>query len=76
MLRQLLSPLTFSIALLAALLVAPIRGEDSSASEARLFGSVKYLAGDEMNGRGVGTPELDQVADYIATEFSNAERRS
>ncbi|MDA1049926.1 MAG: M20/M25/M40 family metallo-hydrolase [Planctomycetota bacterium] len=76
MLRQLLSPLTFSIALLAALLVSPIRGEDSSASEARLLGAVKYLASDELGGRGVGTPQLDQAADYIATEFSNAGLRT
>jgi len=72
----LLSPLTTAIALFAALLASPIRSEDSSASEARLFGALKYLASDELNGRGVGTPELDQAADYIATEFSNAGLRT
>jgi hypothetical protein len=30
---------------------------------------VKYLAGDELKGRGDGTPELDKAADYIASQF-------
>ena len=69
-------PLTFAIALVAVFLAPPLRGEDSSASESRLFGSLKYLADDAMNGRGVGTPELDRAADYLATEFSNAGLRT
>ncbi|MBI2478587.1 MAG: M20/M25/M40 family metallo-hydrolase, partial [Planctomycetia bacterium] len=52
------------------------RGEDSTASESRLSDTVKYLASDELGGRGVGTPELDQAADYIATQFSNAGLRT
>ena len=34
------------------------------------LGYVKYLASDELKGRGDGTPELDQAADYIAQHFS------
>jgi len=30
---------------------------------------VKYLAGDELGGRGNGTPELDKAAEYIASKF-------
>ncbi|MEO8498531.1 MAG: PA domain-containing protein, partial [Planctomycetota bacterium] len=74
--RQLLRPLIFSIALLASLAVVPVRGEDSSASESRLLDAVKYLASDALNGRGVGSPELDQAADYIAKEFSSAGLRT
>jgi hypothetical protein len=33
---------------------------------------VKYLAGDELKGRGNGTPELNQAADYIADQFRKA----
>ena len=33
------------------------------------LGYVKYLASDELKGRGDGTPELDQAADYIAQHF-------
>jgi hypothetical protein len=76
MLRQLLSSLTFSAALLVALGTSQVRSEDSAASESRLSGTVKYLASDELGGRGVGTPELDQAADYIAKEFSNAGLRT
>jgi hypothetical protein len=30
---------------------------------------IKYLASDELKGRGDGTPELNQAADYIASQF-------
>lgn len=74
--RQLLSSLTYSVALTLALLASPSRGDDSSSSESRLLGAVTYLASDELNGRGVGTPELDRAADYIAAEFSKAGLRT
>ena len=41
----------------------------------RHFGShefldpIKYLASDQLQGRGDGTPQLDQAADYIAKKF-------
>ncbi len=76
MLRQLLNSLTFSIGILVALVALQAQGEDSATSESRLSGAVKYLASDELGGRGVGTPELDQAADYIVTEFSNAGLRT
>jgi hypothetical protein len=31
---------------------------------------VTYLASDELQGRGVGTPGIDKAADYIADQFS------
>jgi aminopeptidase YwaD len=33
---------------------------------------VKFLASDELKGRGNGTPELEQAARYIRTEFQRA----
>ena len=33
---------------------------------------VKYLASDEMQGRGNGTPELNRAAEYIAGQFAAA----
>src|SRR5512140_1460181 len=33
---------------------------------------VKYLSGDEMQGRGNGTPELNKAAEYIAERFAAA----
>ena len=35
----------------------------------RMMETVKYLASDELKGRGIGTPELDKAADYIARKF-------
>jgi hypothetical protein len=41
-------------------------------SENRMMASIKYLASDELKGRGLGTAELDMAADYIAGEFKSA----
>ena len=34
------------------------------------FKHVKYLASDDLKGRGLGTPEFDMAANYLAAEFS------
>ncbi|MBE9484668.1 MAG: M20/M25/M40 family metallo-hydrolase, partial [Bacteroidetes bacterium] len=41
-------------------------------SEKRMMLSIKYLASEELKGRGLGTPEIDQAAAYIAQEFEAA----
>jgi hypothetical protein len=33
---------------------------------------IGFLASDEMRGRGTGTPEIDQAADYLANQFEAA----
>lgn len=38
-------------------------------SAPRYLEHVKYLASDELKGRGDGTPELDKAADYIASQY-------
>src|SRR5215470_6411012 len=38
-------------------------------SAARYLEHVKYLASDDLKGRGDGSPELDKAADYIASQF-------
>ena len=35
----------------------------------RMMEVVKFLASDDLKGRGIGTPELDQAANYIARKF-------
>ena len=37
--------------------------------QANLMDHVEFLAAPEMNGRGVGSPEAERVAEYIAEEF-------
>jgi Zn-dependent M28 family amino/carboxypeptidase len=69
----------------AALLVAYLGGQPTNApaapvaqsaasglSPARYLADVTYLASDAMKGRGNGSPELDQAADYIAGKFREA----
>jgi len=51
---------------------AKARCEDLADVEARLMASLKYLASDELGGRGVGTEGLDLAADYLHNEFSQA----
>ena len=41
-------------------------------SENRMMSIVKHLASEEMNGRGLGTPELNKAAAYIAGQFEAA----
>lgn len=41
-------------------------------SENRIKDVVKHLASEEMKGRGIGTPELEEAADYIAGHFAKA----
>ena len=46
---------------------------DASANiERRLVQSVRYLASDELEGRGIGTAGIELAAEFIAEEFKNA----
>lgn len=42
---------------------------DPVAMERRLLESVRYLASDELEGRGLGTKGIELAADYLASEF-------
>jgi aminopeptidase YwaD len=42
---------------------------EAALSSARYMQDVTYLASDALKGRGDGSPELDQAADYIAAQF-------
>ena len=44
----------------------------ASVSSVRWLADVKYLSSDQLKGRGDGSPELDQAADYIAEQFRKA----
>jgi len=41
-------------------------------SKDRMMETVRRLSSDELGGRGLGTPELDRAADYIAEQFHDA----
>ncbi|MFO0904463.1 MAG: M20/M25/M40 family metallo-hydrolase [Pirellulales bacterium] len=51
---------------------APAEEGAESAAAARLTNDARYLASDELEGRGVGTAGLAKAADYIADEFRKA----
>ncbi|OHB86613.1 MAG: hypothetical protein A2V98_18895, partial [Planctomycetes bacterium RBG_16_64_12] len=57
--------------LLLAILPGLNRAEDERAAvEQRLADSARYLASDELEGRGIGTRGLDLAAEYIAGRFA------
>jgi hypothetical protein len=41
-------------------------------SKERMMETVRFLASDDLGGRGFGTPGLDKTADYIAGQFKDA----
>jgi Peptidase family M28/Peptidase family M1 domain/PDZ domain len=41
-------------------------------SEKRMMATIEYLASAELKGRGIGTPEIDDAAEYIANKFKEA----
>ena len=45
---------------------------DAGDAESRLTEHIKYLASDELEGRGVGTDGLNKAADFIRKEFEAA----
>ena len=61
--------------------LAPLQASPRSAlaelapafSEQRMMADIAYLADAERKGRGLGSAELDQAADYIAEEFKKAD---
>jgi hypothetical protein len=59
------------ISLVVVLCLAAVgsRAADPRFSPESYLRHVKYLAGDELQGRGNGTPGLDKAAEYIAAEF-------
>ena len=62
-----------SVAFFGLMLVVPLHaGDASNESEQRLLRDIKYLASDELEGRGVGMKGLDLAADYIRDEFGKA----
>ena len=66
-------------ALLCGVFFLATRADDTSsgnprhkASEARILADLKYLAGDECEGRGIRTEGINKAADHIANEFKKA----
>ena len=41
-------------------------------SQTHLLNDIKYLASDELEGRGIGTKGLNKAADYIREQFKEA----
>ncbi len=64
--RCLLSMLLFFV--LPAL---TLKAGEHESIEKRLLDSLSYLASDRMKGRAVGSPELDEAAEFIRREFTS-----
>ena len=58
----------------AALMLNPaaVGAEDAAPDDGtRWWGHVQVLAGDDMEGRGTGTPGYDRAADYVIGAFQS-----
>ncbi|HXJ92578.1 MAG TPA: M28 family peptidase [Terriglobia bacterium] len=70
-----LCPLSILLAMPAAHIARAWQADSAGAalnpsfSAERFLTPIKFLAGDPLKGRGNGTPELDQAAQYIADHF-------
>ncbi len=53
-------------------LVSPVLGDATADLQNRLLRDVKYLASEELQGRGVETEGLNKAADFVRDEFTKA----
>ena len=58
-----------TIVLLLIAPIAPALAQPQPSTGDNLMGHLRYLASDELQGRGNGSPELEQAADYLAEFF-------
>lgn len=70
MMRCLAVPGCLVLWLVAA--TVPLRGEALPETKARLLNHAKYLASDELEGRGPGTNGINLAAKFIEEQFANA----
>ncbi len=62
-----------ALACFAAVATFPADADDATtAVETRLLDGVKYLASDDLEGRGVGSAGLDQAAEFVRGQFQEA----
>ena len=59
-------------ALVLAVAAIPLFGDAVLESQVRLLNDIKFLASDDLEGRGVGTSGLNVAAQFIKTEFAKA----
>ncbi len=60
------------LVLAVAFVNLPLRGDAVAESKTRLLEDIKFLASDELEGRGVGTNGLNVAARFIKGEFAKA----
>ncbi|WP_166820427.1 M20/M25/M40 family metallo-hydrolase [Thalassoroseus pseudoceratinae] len=51
---------------------SPVIAEELSATQKSLLDDLKYLASDDLDGRGVGTEGLNQAAEFVKKSFQEA----
>lgn len=70
--RTKMSGLVCACLLLLALVAPSTWGDVTPEIQGRILEDVKYLASDELEGRGVGTKGLDLAADHIRNQFQKS----
>ena len=61
-----------SLALLISSLTLPVRGDALPKTNDRLLEDIKFLASDDLEGRGVGTKGINVAAEFIKSDFAKS----
>lgn len=61
-----------AVALVSLMLALPASADKMSETQQRLLEDIKYLASDDLEGRGVGTKGIDLAAEYVRDQFARA----
>lgn len=65
-------PYAHSILLLVATFcLAEVRAEEAPKESSRILETVKYLADDDRDGRGIGTDGIKEAAEFVAKKFAD-----
>jgi len=62
----------FAIALVLAVAAVSAAGREDGVDSDALLGHIKFLASDDLKGRGNGTEGLERAGDYVAQQFKAA----
>jgi hypothetical protein len=57
------------VSIAVGLVAIPLAARDARTVESRILEDLKFLAGDECEGRGIFTKGINRAADYLAAEF-------
>lgn len=65
-------PKSLAVTAIVSISLLPVLGDAVPEARTRVLDEVRYLASDDLEGRGVGTDGLNEAADYVRQAFIDA----